>query len=647
MSARKLVVAVLVSACALAFGAASASAAPKYEAFENFCPQLQNPAFCTGATPMATPLGMAADNSTNVADEGKGDIYVASLGGAGSISTVSRFTAAGEPATFAGSNPQITGTDFNQISFGEPPEPTFRGAFAVAVNEETGDFYVTEHAGNVVDEFSPAGEPIASGSFALPAGSNPTGIAVDNSHEPSHGDIYVSEESNVVYKFNQAGQEIGQIPDASGTPYTLAVDAHGDLYVSNLFDNVEEFDAAGTFVKVLDTGHEAEAVAIDPGTGDILAVDSGPNGGYVQPYTEAGVALPVIGSQGEVPEKDSYGLAANAESDDVYLALAGGGVGVILGQGDERGPPTEVETGSAEPTARSVTLHGKLNPGGSARYYFEYGTEACTTVPDPCQRTPELGPVDSETQQSIAVEVTGLLTGEKYHYRLVATNKHETVDGTGEGTFETETALPEPRTEPATTVTMTGAELNGEVNPGDLATEYHFEYGTEPCTTGACTTKTTEHGPIAGRARRVVEPAEITSLQPGTTYHYWLVATNGRGTVHGTERTLTTPPVPASPETPGTTTPTTGSLTAPVAPLIATTTTKPTIPTTTPPKKATKPKTLTRAQKLAKALRECAKKQKRERASCLKQVGNRFAPHGRHTPAKTKNKPNRNKKKLV
>src|SRR4051794_932424 len=87
----------------------------------------------------------------------------------------------------------------------------------------------------------------------------------------------------------------------------------------------------------------------------------------------------------------------------------------------------------------------------------------------------------------------------------------------------------------AGTITMTGALVNGVVNPNSVATGYHFEYGT---TTGyGSSTPTSDAG--AGTADVSVS-ASLTGLAPGTTYHYRLVATSARGTTPGADRTLVT-----------------------------------------------------------------------------------------------------------
>lgn len=88
----------------------------------------------------------------------------------------------------------------------------------------------------------------------------------------------------------------------------------------------------------------------------------------------------------------------------------------------------------------------------------------------------------------------------------------------------------------ASAIKANGATLNGNVNPNGSATTYQFEYG-----------KTTAYGSLApasgGEAgsgsQSVPASASITGLEAGATYHYRIVATNGFGTVRGSDLTFT------------------------------------------------------------------------------------------------------------
>jgi hypothetical protein len=92
--------------------------------------------------------------------------------------------------------------------------------------------------------------------------------------------------------------------------------------------------------------------------------------------------------------------------------------------------PTEVETGNVEDiTTTSATFGGgELNPGGEAKYFFEYGTALCG--PSTCGTATAESTLTGRTEQAIgSASVTGLQTGTIYHYRLVVRNGVGTTHG--------------------------------------------------------------------------------------------------------------------------------------------------------------------------------------------------------------------------
>jgi hypothetical protein len=86
----------------------------------------------------------------------------------------------------------------------------------------------------------------------------------------------------------------------------------------------------------------------------------------------------------------------------------------------------------------------------------------------------------------------------------------------------------------ATSITSTSAVLNGAVSPGGVPTAWFFQYGT--------TTSYASHTPAAAITTHlsVVNTVQtiVTNLQPGTTYHYRLVAGQGYPVVIGTGNDL-------------------------------------------------------------------------------------------------------------
>jgi hypothetical protein len=166
--------------------------------------------------------------------------------------------------------------------------------------------------------------------------------------------------------------------------------------------------------------------------------------------------------------------------------------------------------------------------------------------------------------------------------------------------------------ESASGETRTGVRLSGSVNPENSLAFYQFQYGTS----ASYGSSTGEAQAGSGLGEVTVGPTTIGELQPGTTYHYRLLVSNGSGTTAGEDETFTTlPPTPPIVST-GVdqifTTPTYPALTFPLA--IA-----------PPPKSPAAPKALTRAQKLAKALKACKRERNpRKRASCVKRAKRRY-----------------------
>jgi hypothetical protein len=102
-----------------------------------------------------------------------------------------------------------------------------------------------------------------------------------------------------------------------------------------------------------------------------------------------------------------------------------------------------------------------------------------------------------------------------------------------------EATPPNAVTQAASGVTVSSATLHGTVNPTNLATTYHFEYGT--------TTAYGHSSPSQSAGSDFGDHAEffnVTGLAPNTTYHFRIVAANAVGTSDGVDMTFTTPGAP-------------------------------------------------------------------------------------------------------
>lgn len=98
---------------------------------------------------------------------------------------------------------------------------------------------------------------------------------------------------------------------------------------------------------------------------------------------------------------------------------------------------------------------------------------------------------------------------------------------------------------PASNVSNSGATLHGTVNPNGQQTSYAFQWG--PTNGYGHETSLTSAG--AGTSTSSVS-ATLAGLQPGTGYHFRIIAMSSAGTSVGADETFTTGGTPPAPSTP-------------------------------------------------------------------------------------------------
>ncbi len=98
-----------------------------------------------------------------------------------------------------------------------------------------------------------------------------------------------------------------------------------------------------------------------------------------------------------------------------------------------------------------------------------------------------------------------------------------------------EADVPNAATGGTSSVKKTSAKLKGTVNPNGFATTYRFEFGK----TKSYGKKTSSKPAGNGTTAKAVS-TKVSSLKPGTTYHYRLIATNAFGTTFGADKTFKT-----------------------------------------------------------------------------------------------------------
>jgi trimeric autotransporter adhesin len=205
-------------------------------------------------------------------------------------------------------------------------------------------------------------------------------------------------------------------------------------------------------------------------------------------------------------------------------------------------------------------------------------------------------------QPAPTATLSELVPGTTYHFALSATNSAGTTIGT-DGTFTTLPGTPPSAvTGGASGVGHHEATVSGTVDPAGLDTSWELQLGTEAGSYGPAAVGSTDAtaGPTA-------VSVALSALPAGVTFHYRLVASSHDGTSYGSDQTFTTAGFPSL---------TLPSLTAP--PLLAFTPLTP-VAVTGPPVKA-----LTKAQKLAKALKACRHKRKSRRAACRRAAKRRY-----------------------
>ncbi|HEX6388190.1 MAG TPA: hypothetical protein VFZ89_02045 [Solirubrobacteraceae bacterium] len=209
-------------------------------------------------------------------------------------------------------------------------------------------------------------------------------------------------------------------------------------------------------------------------------------------------------------------------------------------------------------TDTTATITGTLDPKGTpSAFEFEVGTSTAYGT-----STPRLTGGSGNGPVLHTATLTGLTKCTEYHYRIRGGNTVNTggpdpllpasrgSDSLGGDVKFTTSCAPTAETLTVAPVGQREAVFNGRVVPNGPQTTYHYEYGT----TTAYGSRTTERIAGSGTDARTPLSEAIGGLNPSTTYHVRIVATNSLGTTNGNDVTFTTqtPPAAGAPGTPGT-----------------------------------------------------------------------------------------------
>jgi hypothetical protein len=331
------------------------------------------------------------------------------------------------------------------------------------------------------------------------ASDHPTAIAVD-----SAGHVYAADGANTrVEKFGPTGSYLSSFAPGGTNPsaangYNLAVDGAtdhvlvGSNFTSPTERRIEEFDSNA----VLQDTHLANSAI-----GDIGGIGVNPSNGN---------------------------LYATQVTDDHRV--------VVVGQ---TSPPEAAISPATDIGATTATFNGTVTPPGGgliARYRFEYSANGADWGRFPGADV-EVGSVPVPV--AVHQDAIGLDPNTHYEVRLVASagSAAASIDTSSTVGFTTDPAPPLIVEANADDVERTTGSLQAKIDARHMATAYHFEWG-QTDSYGQRTPDVDATISASGGAQAVERP--ISGLQPDTTYHFRVVASNAAGPAEGPDRVLRT-----------------------------------------------------------------------------------------------------------
>jgi hypothetical protein len=460
-----------------------------------------------------------------------------------------------------------------------------------------GKIFIAAWSGQKVFEYNNDGS--ATGN-SFPVTGSPCDLAID-----SQGFVYVvAESSGTVRKYTSGGSFVG-VFDGTGSPEPeLAIDRSNDHVYVDHDSYILEFDANGGLIAKFGEAEGAypglsnsQGIAVRQSNHAVYALNTqggnprvdifNPTGPIVVPDVTSSAANPVakttatlngVVNPDSVESTECYfewgpGTSSTTTFPNKATCAQGntfaGGSGNhnvsaeitgltpetnyhfrLVAKNGNPGPPTRganlsfktegavkgIKTNAASlVTLTSARFNGEFDPNGeTTKYFFEYGTNG-VTYPNKFPAVPaEIGGTGTTP---VHADVTGLNPGVTYHYRITATNLFGTSKGED---VSFKTSAPPTIAAFVSDVHGDSGEIHVQITPNAQPTTYTLEYGEEDCEISTCTVK----GPASageGLTQQSFALA-LTGLDPGTTYHYKVTATNSRGTVETGDKTFTTFP---------------------------------------------------------------------------------------------------------
>jgi hypothetical protein len=486
--------------------------------------------------PFGAPAGLASE---------AGDLYVADT----AHSVVDEFNSA------AGFVKQLSNAELEEMAPG------------VAVDRALGYTYALGSDGLRLFAFGSLGEPVGEGEhlFGL---QEPKDLAVDNSASPSDpaaGDLYLGSPAGFVAVIKpEPGGGFSKLTRLEGTPSGplghvsgVAVDeANGDLLVvdeehavvdvfkpkASGSPGVPEYEFLFEVSAPAATRWEIGSVAFESSSGDIYVaarlLENTATGFHapevVDQFGPSGELIDQVNGTASGPFEGRLEGVVVGSNGDLYVSDTEAHVVDVFSP-----PLTLPDVSVAVPSgvqSTGVTLTGAVNPNGEpvSACVFEYGITTSYGSAVPCSPAP--GPVAGAVP--VAGDLEGLAPGTVYHYRVAATGEEGVTEYSADETVATAPAVE--GNVLASGVTSFAATLSGVLQAAEVTPEYHFAYGL----TSAYGSSWPQPDADADVGGQQTVTQTVTGLQPDTTYHYALQATDfGGGVSTGPDATFTTRPL--------------------------------------------------------------------------------------------------------
>lgn len=183
-------------------------------------------------------------------------------------------------------------------------------------------------------------------------------------------------------------------------------------------------------------------------------------------------------------------------------------------------------------TINAATMNATVNPNSlNTTLVFEWGKT--TTYTDSIVASSSLA---GSSSVNVSKNITGILPGTLYHFRVKARNSKGTTYG-NDLSFITLGSLATITTKPATNIKSSRASVSAIVNPNLLNTTIVFRWG--KTTSNYTDSLVAYQNPVSGN-NPVTVNADLTGLTISTNYYYRAYAKNQLGTAVSEEQTFMT-----------------------------------------------------------------------------------------------------------